>query len=192
MTCSAAGREPELHRGDPDAARRPVHQQPLPGRELRLREEGVVRGCEHLDEAAGLLPAHPIRHGEDMRLVSDCKLRVTAAGEERHYVRPALGLTGALEPRHVGRAGRRRVAAGALAEIGIVHARGTNAEIKTSPTCGAGSGWSSISICPPTITAARKLIEALQHDDPAVLLADVREAVPFVEPDGGRVGFHAQ
>src|SRR5439155_10349260 len=43
-------REPELDRRDPDATRGAVYEQALPRRKLSLREEGVVRRCEHLDE----------------------------------------------------------------------------------------------------------------------------------------------
>ena len=120
--------EPELHRGAPDAARGTVHEQPLPGSELRLREERVVRRREHLDEAARLLPAHPVRHGEHVRLMRDRQLRLAAAGKERHHAPSVRGLAGAFQPRHVGRAGRRRIAAGALPEIGPVHARGADTD----------------------------------------------------------------
>jgi hypothetical protein len=62
-----------------------------------------------------------------VRLVRDRKLGLAAAGQERHHP-PSVHLAGTLEPRHVGRARRRRVAAGALAEVGAVDPGGANAD----------------------------------------------------------------
>jgi hypothetical protein len=64
-----------------------------------------------------------------MRVVDDGQLGVAAAGQERHHPSAVLGLTGAFEARDVGRgARRRRIAAGALGEIGAVDAGGADAD----------------------------------------------------------------
>jgi hypothetical protein len=90
--------------------------------QLGLREERVVRGCEHLDEAARLGPAPAVGHVEHVSRVDRHQLGVAAAGKERHHAAAVLGLACALEPRHVGHARRRRIPAGTLAQIGTVHA----------------------------------------------------------------------
>ena len=52
----------------------------------------------------------------------------TAARKERHHALAVLGLPGALEPRHVGDAGRRRIASRTLGEVGAVDAGGADAD----------------------------------------------------------------
>ena len=57
------------------------------------------------------------------------ELGVTAAGEERHHALPVWRLACALEPGDVDRgAGRRRIAARALRQVGAVHARAVDAD----------------------------------------------------------------
>ena len=124
-----AGLGAELHARNADAAGGAVHEQPLAGHQLRLREERVVRRREHLDEAARLRPADRLGDGQHVRLVHDDELRVPAAGEERHHVLAAFGLARALEAGDVlRRAGRRRVVAGALQDVGAVDPAGAHAD----------------------------------------------------------------
>ncbi len=150
-----ARREPELNGGHADTARRAVHEQPVARDELGLREERVVRGRERLHEAARLLPAQVLRHGQDVLARHDHELRLAAAREQRHHARAVGGLACALEPGHVGHAGRRRVVARALAEIGAVDAGCRARGSARSPSPATGSGRSSISIRPSTTAAAR-------------------------------------
>ena len=57
------------------------------------------------------------------------ELGLPAAGEQRHHALAVLGLARALEPGNVDRgAGRRRIAAGALGQVGAVHAGGVDAD----------------------------------------------------------------
>ena len=151
---AAPAASPSCTAAHADAARGAVHEQALAGSELRLGEERVVRGREHLDEAARLLPGHPVRDRQHVRLVRDRELRLAAARQERHHAPAVRGLAGAFEPRHVGRTGRRRVAAGALSEVGAVDAGGADADQELA-VLGTGSGRSATSIRPSTIVAAR-------------------------------------
>ena len=91
---------------------------------MRLGEERIVRGREHLDEAPCLRPVDGRGNTHDVGVVHRNELGVTAAGEERHHALTGLDiLAGALETRDVdGRPGRRRIAAGALHDVCAVHA----------------------------------------------------------------------
>ena len=151
----------ELHRGEADAAGGAVHEQALARSQRRLREEGVVRGREDLDEAAGA--GHSSRSGAAAcaRSVDDGELGVASAAAAgapspgcARRRRPRLA--GALEARDVGRsARRRRIPPGALEQVGAVDARARGCGSSTSPAPATGSGRSSILERPSAITAAR-------------------------------------
>ena len=119
----------ELHRRDAHAARCAVHEQALAGLQLRLGEERIVRGRIDLDEATRLRPGDVLGHRERVGGVHGDQLGVPAAREERHHALPVWRLAGALEPGDVDRsAGRRRIAARALRQVGTVHARAVDAD----------------------------------------------------------------
>jgi glyoxalase family protein len=115
---------PELHRRNPHAPGCTVHEQPVAGSELPLREECVVRRCEHLDEASGLRPLDAVRDAQHMRVMYGDEFGVAATGEECHHALAGRDvLAGAFEAGDIGRgAGRRRVTAGALHHVGAIHA----------------------------------------------------------------------
>ncbi len=57
------------------------------------------------------------------------QLGLPAARQQRHHAGAVLGLAGALEPGNVHRgAGRRRIAAGALGQVGSVHPGAADAD----------------------------------------------------------------
>ena len=113
MTLAPAAR-PSCTAGDADPAGRAVHEQALAVRERRLREERVVRGREHLHEAARLDSSSVVGHAERVAFVHRRELGLPAAAEQRH--RPVADgeaehagadrgdLARALEPGDVGRA----------------------------------------------------------------------------------------
>ena len=115
-----------------------LNEQPLARLEAGLREERVVRGAEHLHEAPGLRPVERVGHGQHVALVHDGEPGVAAAPEQRHdavagreplCVRAGRDhLAGAFQAGHVlGCVRRRRIAAGALVEVGAVDAAGADA-----------------------------------------------------------------
>ena len=123
----------ELDPGDAHPAGCPVHQQAFAVGERRVREERVVRGCEHLHEAARLHVVERVGNVERVAFVHRHELGLPASSEQPHrpvtdreaeHARPDRGYGArALEPGDVGRsARRRRVAAGALRQIGAVDA----------------------------------------------------------------------
>ena len=134
-----AGRRAELHAGGAHAAGGAVHEQALAGAQAGLREERVVGGGEDLGHAAGLGPAQAAGDGHELALVHGGQLGLPAAADDGHHavaLGEALGpgparrdLAGELEPGDVGRrAGRRRVVAGALVDVGAVEPGGAHAD----------------------------------------------------------------
>ena len=99
---------PELDRGCTHPAGAPVHQQPLSGEQLRLREERVVGGGEHLGQPARGGPVQRLGDGHQHALRHDDQLGLGAAADDRHHPltgREALGartlrndLSGELHP----------------------------------------------------------------------------------------------
>ena len=81
-----AGGAAELHRGRAHSARGAVHQQALARAQRRLGEERVVRGGEHLGQAARL-PASRARPGTGMAcaLVHHRELGLAASAHHRHH-----------------------------------------------------------------------------------------------------------
>ena len=80
----------ELHRRDSHATGRPVHQQRLARRELALREQGVVRGCEDLREAARFGPRERFGNPERGAFMYDATLCLAAPADYGHD--PVAGL----------------------------------------------------------------------------------------------------
>ena len=121
----------ELDRGHADAARGAVDEQALAGPQAGLGEERVVGGREDLGHAARGLPVELLGHRHGGALVDDRELGLAAAGDDRHHAvadlealhaRTALDhLAGQLEAGDVlRRAGRRRIAALELLDVGAV------------------------------------------------------------------------
>jgi hypothetical protein len=90
-----------------------VHQEALAGAEAGLGEEHVVRGREHLGEAARGGPVQAVRDRHQLALVHHCELPLAASADDRHdpvALGEALGagaesgdLAGQLQARDVGR-----------------------------------------------------------------------------------------
>ena len=88
-----------------------------------------MRGRVDLDEAARLRPRDVLGHRERVGGVHRDQLGLPTAWEQRHHALAVLGLAGALEPWNVDRgAGRRRIAACALGQVGSVHPRAVDAD----------------------------------------------------------------
>ncbi len=79
-----AGRAGELDRGGADAARATVHEQPLAGTQLRLREERVVGGREDLRQTCGGGPVQNGGNRHQLPLVDDGQLGLPAPTDDRH------------------------------------------------------------------------------------------------------------
>ena len=80
-----AGRDRQLDAGGADAPGRAVHERPLAHRQPALGEQRVVRGGEHLGEAARGLPGDAVGHGQGGALVHDGQLGLPAATDHRHH-----------------------------------------------------------------------------------------------------------
>ena len=97
-----------------------------------------MRGGEDLGDAAGVDPVQRVGYRHELALVHRAQLSLATAADDRHHA-VALGetlgagaarddLAGELETRDVGRrAGRRRVVAGPLVDVGAVEAGGAHA-----------------------------------------------------------------
>ena len=127
----------ELDRGRPDAARAAVHEEVLARLQPRLREDRVVRGCEHLRHAARLGPRQAVRYGHQDALVDNRQLGLGAAADNRHHAvtfveahraRSERGnLARQLQPWDVLRRTRRGwVVTPPLVHVGPVEARGVH------------------------------------------------------------------
>jgi hypothetical protein len=116
-----------------------VHKQPFAALELRLSEERVVRGREHLGNAACLEPAQRARNRHQLSLVHCRELGLPAPADDAHdpvtFVK-ALGrwtkrrdFACQLEAGDVlRRSWRRRIAALALVHVGPVDAGSANSD----------------------------------------------------------------
>ena len=136
---AGAGHHAELDRGHADAARRAVDEQALADGQAGLGEERVVGGGEDLGDAARGGPVELVRDGHRGALVDDGELGLAAAGDDRHHAVAGLEAADAaaagddlareLEAGDVlRRAGRGRVVAGELHQVGAVEARGADAD----------------------------------------------------------------
>ena len=145
-----SGRPAELDRGGPDAACGAVDEQALAHAEAGLGEERVVRGGEHLGDAARLRPVDALRDGRCGALVDDAQLGLPPAADDGHdavALGEALGagtarhdLACELEAGDVGRRpGRRGVAARALVQVGAVDPGRADAD-EDLPRPGLGIG----------------------------------------------------
>jgi hypothetical protein len=123
----------ELRRCRPDPAGDRVDEDALVGHQPGLRVQRVVGGEERLGDSGGLGPRQPRGHCERLALVHDHRLRQAPAGHDAHHAcahhvpRDARSaghdLAGVFEAGDVGGgAGRRRIEAPALEEIGAVEA----------------------------------------------------------------------
>ena len=92
-----AARAGELDRRGADPAGAAVHEQALAGAQLRLREERVVGGREHLGQPAGGGPLQGVGDRHQLALVHDAQLGLRAAADDRHH---------AVAPREALRPGR--------------------------------------------------------------------------------------
>jgi N-carbamoylputrescine amidase len=121
----------ELYRGGADAAARSVHEQHVAGSEPCLADESVVRGHERLGYGRGLLLVEALGHRDHVALVHDHPVGQPAAADEAkdavadlpapHLLAQGDNAACDLEAGNVLRsAGRSRVAARALREVGRV------------------------------------------------------------------------
>ena len=156
----------ELDGGHADAAGGAVDEQALAGAQPGLGEERVVGGGEDLGHAARGLPVELLGDRHRGALVDDRELGLAAAGDDRHHAVAGLealdagaaldDLARQLEAGDVlRRAGRRRVAALELHDVGAVEpgARGRGRAGRSRR--GPGSGCSSTAIEPSRMVAAR-------------------------------------
>jgi hypothetical protein len=121
-------------RGDADASVRAVDEQHVARPEAALADDRVVRSQERLRRGSRLLIVEALRHADDVPLVHDHTVGEAAAADEaedsiaelpaEHLVSKRDDASADFEPGHVLRcAGRRRVASGALGEVGRVDRR---------------------------------------------------------------------
>jgi hypothetical protein len=161
-----AARAAELDRGGPDAARGAVDEQALARAEAGLGEQRVVRGREHLGQAAGGGPVQALGHGHELALVDDAALGLPAAAHDRHHPvaggeAPGAGperldLAGELQAGDVGRrAGGRGVGAAALQHVRAVQPGAADPDEDLAVTGARGSGFSVTTSSPSLMVAAR-------------------------------------
>jgi hypothetical protein len=85
----------ELDRRSAHPAGSAMNEQALAGSQLSLREERVVRSCEHLRQAPGLRPVEAPRDRHQLALVDDCELSLATAADDRHHTIAHLEAFGA-------------------------------------------------------------------------------------------------
>ncbi|GCC46094.1 hypothetical protein chiPu_0029950, partial [Chiloscyllium punctatum] len=116
-----------------DARRAAVNQQRLAGLERAALEHIVPHRHQRFRNRTGFLHRELRRHGHRLRVLRDAILRVAAAGDQRHHLVADLVLGAFAERHHFARdleagqvagAGRRRIGAGALRDVGTIDAGG--------------------------------------------------------------------
>ena len=128
-----AGELGQRGRGGADATSAAVNEQRFAGPCACQLEHVQIRGQENLRHGAGFFIRQRVRHVNRRAVMNDDLLRVSAAGEQGHGPfagAPAVDihtdfdhLACALQPEDRGSAGRRRIVAFALQEIGAIHRR---------------------------------------------------------------------
>ena len=124
----------ELDRHGADAGRAAMDQQRLAGLQRAALEHVVPDRHQRFRDGAGFLHRQRRRHRHRLGVLRDAILRVAAAGHQRHHlVADLVPVRAASDRDHFARdfkagqvagAGRRRIGAGALRDVGPVDAGG--------------------------------------------------------------------